>query len=152
MTAASADLAVLFEGIAQPNVRITRMRSDVAQSALSADMILEATSDQSELTNIHYPAQEIGQPLCPVYNEQCEQTGTAPLGSPGTTPGTYGAGSSGVGGSSSNVMGPGSNGGCSTTKPESSNETALTLVIVLGAAVGFRASRPRRQRRARTGA
>jgi uncharacterized membrane protein YgcG len=172
--AAAADLAVLFSGIAPPNVRVTRMRSDVAQAALSVDMILEATSDQSEMTNIHYPALEIGEPLCPVYNDQCEQTGTAPRSSTGSSSGgatgsskssgggagPAGGGSSGVGGSGSNAAGghapggvaagAGGPGGCSTTRSEtreSSTETTLTLAVVLGAVVSFRAARGRRRRR-----
>jgi hypothetical protein len=76
--AASQDLAVLFAGIAGPNVRITRMRSDVAHSALTVDMVLQASADQSELTNLHYPANQTGQPVCPVYNGNCEQTGLLP--------------------------------------------------------------------------
>jgi hypothetical protein len=76
--AASADLAVLFAGIAGPNVRITRMRSDVAHSALTADMYLKASTDQSELTNLHYPQQQVGQPLCPVYDSSCVVTGQVP--------------------------------------------------------------------------
>jgi len=154
LAAASADLAVFFAGIAQPNARITRMRSDVAQSALSTDMILEATSDQSELTNIHYPALEIGAPLCPVYNDQCEQVGTAPLG-PGGVPGSATSGTNGTSSASGGASGgpasaPGAaGGGCSTARPEGSTETTLTLAMILGATVGFRAFRARRPRRGR---
>ena len=48
VAAANADLAVFFSGISGANVRITRMRSDIARAALSVDMILEAATDQSE--------------------------------------------------------------------------------------------------------
>ena len=79
VAAATTDLSVLFAGIAAPNVRITRMRSDVAQSALSADMALSAPTDQSELTNIHRPGQEIGEPQCTVYNAStCSAVGAVP--------------------------------------------------------------------------
>jgi hypothetical protein len=79
VAAATADLTVLFSGVAEPNVRITRMRSDVAQSALSVDMTLGAPTDQSELTNIHIAQQEIGEPQCPVYNSStCSVVGTLP--------------------------------------------------------------------------
>jgi len=139
LAAASADLAVFFAGIAQPNARITRMRSDVAQSAL---------------TNIHYPALEIGAPLCPVYNDQCEQVGTAPLG-PGGVPGSATSGTNGTSSASGGASGgpasaPGAaGGGCSTARPEGSTETTLTLAMILGATVGFRAFRARRPRRGR---
>jgi hypothetical protein len=76
--AASQDLEVLFAGIAGSSVRITRMRSDVVHSALTVDMVLQASADQSELTNLHYPANQTGQPVCPVYNGNCEQTGLLP--------------------------------------------------------------------------
>ena len=75
---ASEDLAVLFAGIKGQNARITRMRSDVAHAALSVDMVLEASKDQSELTNQHIAQIQIGQPLCPVYDGNCTQTGEVP--------------------------------------------------------------------------
>jgi hypothetical protein len=78
LAAAAADLQVLFAGIAGPNFRVSRMRSDVAHSALSDDMYLQASADQSELTNLHYPQQQIGQPECPVYDSSCMQVGTLP--------------------------------------------------------------------------
>jgi hypothetical protein len=76
---ATKDLDVLFTGIAGPNVRITRMRSDVAHSALTSDMVLQASADQSEVSNLHYPQTQIGEPECPVYNTAtCAQTGSLP--------------------------------------------------------------------------
>jgi hypothetical protein len=113
VAAATADLAVLFAGVAQPNVRITRMRSDIAKSALSVDMILQATSDQSELTNVHVAQLEIGEPQCPVYeNYTCTQVGTAPR--------SEAQASAAAGG----------DGGCSTARPP--NRTAPTIATLLG--------------------
>jgi hypothetical protein len=74
-----ADLDALFAGISGQNARITRLRSDIAHSALSQDLQLQASSDQSELSNVRNPQQQIGEPLCEVYNESCEGIGTAPL-------------------------------------------------------------------------
>ncbi|HXN31838.1 MAG TPA: DUF2330 domain-containing protein, partial [Polyangiaceae bacterium] len=48
----TADLTALFAGISAPNVRITRMRSDIAHAAMTADLVLQASADQSELSNI----------------------------------------------------------------------------------------------------
>jgi hypothetical protein len=129
LAGATADLAVLFAGIAQPNARITRMRSDVAKSALSVDMALEASSDQSELTNLHTPGQQIGEPECPVYNNSCEVTGSAPR--------------SQVEASSS----PGG-GGCATSPPpsKSTSEPGIGLGILMALA-GIGAVRARRKRR-----
>ena len=125
LSAANADLAVLFAGVAQPNVRITRMRSDVAKAALSVDMILQAATDQSELTNQHTAQQEIGEPLCPIYNSSCVQTGTAPR-------------------SQAQAI---ASGGCSTTRP--ANGAGTTVAFLLGV-FGLTAMRLRRNRARRS--
>jgi hypothetical protein len=71
-----ADLKTLFGTHA--SVRITRMRSDVAHSALDQDLVLRASSDQRQLSNTHRTTSEIGQPQCPIY-DGCTNTGkTAP--------------------------------------------------------------------------
>jgi hypothetical protein len=46
------DIAVLFAGLTGPTVRVTRIRSDIAQTAMTSDFVLEAATDQSELSNI----------------------------------------------------------------------------------------------------
>jgi uncharacterized protein DUF2330 len=83
--AADQDLAVLFAGISGPNVRITRMRSDVAHSALSVDMVLQASSDQGELTNLHYPSRTAGEPPCPPLEDYCygDDAGLGAMGDKG---------------------------------------------------------------------
>jgi hypothetical protein len=65
------DLSTLFAGIVGPTARITRIRTDIARAALAADLVLQASQDQSELSNIHNVTKEIGQPLCPVYDNSC---------------------------------------------------------------------------------
>jgi uncharacterized protein DUF2330 len=77
-TLAREDLAVLFAGISGSNVRITRLRSDIAHSALSNDLVIQAASDQSELSNTYNATQQIGQPLCPIYDGNCNQTAEVP--------------------------------------------------------------------------
>jgi hypothetical protein len=132
VAAAEADLAVLFNGIAQPNVRITRMRSDVAKSALSVDMQLEASADQSELTNVHTPGSQIGEPTCAVYSEDgCSVVGEAPR----SVALADGAALSG-------------GGGCNTTKPSGSRTTTLGLVSLAGL-LAFAATTKRRGSRRR---
>jgi MYXO-CTERM domain-containing protein len=160
---ADADLAVLFAGIATPNARVTRMRSDVAHSALSVDMILKASADQSELSNLHYPTKTIGTAPCGYSGgsgsgssgsssgsgSPCDSSSSS--GSTGSTSGgSTGGGSSasGAGGS----MGTGAAGGrsyttssgCSTTGPQES--PGKTLAILLGI-VGFGFAGIRRRRR-----
>jgi len=38
--------------MAGPNVRVTRIRSDIAHAALTADCVLRPPADQSELSNV----------------------------------------------------------------------------------------------------
>jgi hypothetical protein len=61
------DLTALFAGMAGPNVRVTRVRSDVAHSAMTTDLIFQASSDQTELSNIRSVTQTTGQ-KCAIYN------------------------------------------------------------------------------------
>jgi Uncharacterized protein conserved in bacteria (DUF2330) len=121
VSAANADLQILFTGIAGANVRISRMRSDVAHSALTADMYLQASSDQAELTNLHYPQKQVGQPLCPVYDSNCVQTGELPRDQAIAA----------------------ANGGCNATRAP--GRSGVSLAIILGLA-GFGAARIRRRR------
>jgi hypothetical protein len=122
--AAAQDLDVLFKGIAGPNVRITRMRSDVAHSALTNDMYLQASADQSELSNLHYPQNQIGQPQCPVYSSNCVQTGTLPRDQAIAA----------------------ANGGCNATRGTGGSRTSILIALGL---VGFGAFRVRRRRNRR---
>ena len=123
--AAAADLAVLFAGIAAPNVRITRMRSDVAKSALSVDMYLQAAANQAELSNELLPTQEIGEPYCPIYNGNCQQTGTAPR--------------------SQAVASSGNGNGCSTATPRNEVGSTLCFLVAFGGVAAVRARRRRRR-------
>lgn len=59
------------------SVQITRIRADIAHSALTSDLLVGASSDQSQLARTRLPSQEIGQPLCPVY-QNCRQIGSLP--------------------------------------------------------------------------
>ena len=61
------DLATLFHGISTSNLRVTRIRSDLARASLSQDLMLQASSDQSELTNRRYPSKSINVPPCPSF-------------------------------------------------------------------------------------
>jgi len=124
------DLNTVFAGIAGPNARITRLRTDIAHAALTVDLELQASSDQSEISNIHNPTQQVGEPLCPVYNSSCDQTGTVPRSQ------AVAAGSPG-------------GGGCSTTdsRTPAASGTALTTFLGLLGVVAVRARRKRRASR-----
>jgi len=74
------DLTALFNGIGvgTGQVRITRIRSDLAHTALGSDLQLTASPDQSELSNVRQPGIQSGQPECPVYDNQCNYIGQEP--------------------------------------------------------------------------
>ncbi len=65
--ARDADLATLFAGVSTPNARVTRIRSDIARAALTADLSLQASQDQSVLASNRYPTSSINKPACPKY-------------------------------------------------------------------------------------
>jgi hypothetical protein len=78
LAAAQQDVEVLFAGIHGANARITRLRGDIAHTALTSDLTIQASANQAELSNVYSTTQQIGEPLCPVYNSSCEQTGELP--------------------------------------------------------------------------
>jgi hypothetical protein len=73
----SEDLAALFYGVPGSAARVTRLRADLAHAALSEDLVMTASKDQAELSNIRQLTKEVNEPLCPVYNG-CETAGQAP--------------------------------------------------------------------------
>jgi hypothetical protein len=68
------DIATLFAGIEGPAVRVTRMRSDIAHAAMTKDFVLQASADQSEVSNVRNVTQSVNL-QCPLYNG-CSQVGT----------------------------------------------------------------------------
>jgi hypothetical protein len=69
------DVATLFSGIT--NSRVTRMRADLAHAALNADLLMTASADQTEVSNVRQVTKELNQPLCPVWSG-CKSVGQAP--------------------------------------------------------------------------
>jgi hypothetical protein len=63
----AGDVKALFVGMAGPNVRVTRIRSDIAHAAMTADLVFQASSDQSEVSNVRTVTQSVNL-TCPVYN------------------------------------------------------------------------------------
>jgi hypothetical protein len=72
------DLTTLFNGIAAGDVRLTRLRSDLSRAGLATDLSVVASQDQQPLAAARRPKKEKGQPLCPIYDGNCRQIGTAP--------------------------------------------------------------------------
>jgi hypothetical protein len=71
------DITTLFAGLTGPTVRVTRIRSDISQAAMTADFQVQASMDQSELSNVHNVTQSVNL-TCPVYNG-CTVVGTGTL-------------------------------------------------------------------------
>ncbi len=72
------DLKMAFEGIASGEEHLTRMRADLSRPALAVDLLMQESADQTTVENIRIPQLEKGQPLCPIYDGNCRQVGTAP--------------------------------------------------------------------------
>ncbi len=127
------DLTTLFAGITGPNARITRLRSDIAHAALSADLQLQASSDQSELSNIHNPTQQIGEPQCTVFDTSCNAVGTLPRSEATVLSATSGTNSGG--------------GGCSTADARGGLASRAAFGVFFGLVTALGAAGARRRRR-----
>jgi Uncharacterized protein conserved in bacteria (DUF2330) len=156
------DIAALFAGLTGSTVRVTRIRSDIAQSAMTTDFVLQASSDQSELSNVRNITQSVNL-TCPIYNG-CNVVGTGTpsqaqasvdagaaqgaSGSGGSSGGT-GSGTSNPsdGGSGGSSSGAASSGGCTTSAPGTTGHGVAfgALAGMIGLAVG-RMIRVRRRR------
>ncbi|MBS2011398.1 MAG: DUF2330 domain-containing protein [Deltaproteobacteria bacterium] len=72
----SEDIGALFAGMSGPNVRVTRMRSDISKAAMNVDFYLQASADQSQISNVRNPTKYVNL-RCPVY-ANCSIVGYAP--------------------------------------------------------------------------
>jgi len=126
------DLATLFPGGDQGEVWVTRIRADLAHSALASDLVLQASSDQSELSNFYYVTNSVNAPACPAIPNPCP---------PCTGEGSSGGG---VGGTSSNGAGPSAGGsGCATSPDDRSGNAGIILAGVVLASIAVKRSRRR---------
>jgi hypothetical protein len=119
------DLSALFTGLPGPNVRVTRVRSDIAHAAMTTDLVFQASKDQSELSNFRVVTQSEGL-TCPIY-DNCAVVGSGTLAQ-----------------SQASAQG---HGGCAASA-ESKRGPASTLVgTSIAAAIAFlRGARVRRRR------
>src|SRR5580658_5487476 len=156
------DIAALFAGLTGPTARVTRIRSDIAQSAMTSDFLLQASSDQSELSNIRDVTQSVDL-TCPIY-EGCQVVGTGTLAQAQASVDDGGAefdasvaGQAGAGGTSNEAGAPGSlgatvvsgsNGGCTASGGRGSGVGFGALAGVLGLVLGRTIRARRRDRRA----
>jgi len=157
------DVNALFAGLPGPNARVTRVRSDIAHAAMTADLVFQASADQSELSNIRDVTQSINL-VCPTYSNNCgfSSSGTsASSGSPtsviepGNAPGapdasvssgTSGTSGSGSAGSAQVSSTPPIGGGGCVAAPQPSRGSPATLGALVGM-LGLAAVRLVRARR-----
>jgi hypothetical protein len=65
------DLATLFPGGDQGSVRVTRIRADLAHAALANDLVLQASADQSTLSDVYQVTKFTNAPTCPAVPNPC---------------------------------------------------------------------------------
>jgi uncharacterized membrane protein YgcG len=153
------DINTLLTGLSGSTVRLTRIRSDIAQSAMTQDFVLQAAADQSELSNVRNVTESVNL-TCPIYNG-CNVVGQ---GTPaqaqasidgGTSSGTSSGGASsgagfapGSGVAATGSSSGGSGGGCTAAKQ--GNTAPGVALGSLAAALGLFIGRTIRVRRRRS--
>jgi hypothetical protein len=156
----TADIAALFTGLSGSNVRVTRMRSDISHAAMTQDFVLQASTDQSEVSNVRNVTKSVNL-VCPVYpacssgssggSSSGVSGGTGSSGAPGapltqSPPGLVGVTQRNPGGASSGSGGAGDGGGCVASARSTSDAAASfgALAGVIGLAL-LRVVRSRRR-------
>jgi hypothetical protein len=133
----SDDLATFFPGGDQSSVRVTRMRADLAHTALATDLIVQPSADQSQLSNSIYVTNAANAPTCPPVQDPCPP---CDYGSSTGSGGSSSGGVFGLGGTSGGSHG----GGCATV--QSSGGGGLELLLGGLGMVALVGSRARRRR------
>ncbi len=135
------DLNTLFPGDTSQNVTITRMRGDIAHAALANDLVLQASSDQSQISNIYQVTQSVNAPTCPPVPNPCPPCGGASSGSSSGASTSSGAG----GATSTQTASPGKESfGCSAVPSDGGD---VWVDVALGGLLGASILRGRLRRR-----
>ncbi|HEY1691288.1 MAG TPA: DUF2330 domain-containing protein [Polyangiaceae bacterium] len=134
------DLSTIFPSGDQSTVTVTRMRADLAHAALATDLALQASADQSSISNFYQVTQYVNAPACPAVPDPCPPCG----GDVGSSSGS----NAGPGGNTTvKTVSPGqSSFGCNAVPDGGSSgwlEASLAGLVGL-AFVRSRARRPRR--------
>jgi hypothetical protein len=75
------DIATLLEpGSSSGIVRVTRIRSDISHAAMTSDFLLQASSDQSQLSNNRVVTAATNVPVCPKYPACNSASSSSPSG------------------------------------------------------------------------
>ena len=143
--AEQADFDTMFPGGPQSNVRITRMRADLAHAALATDLFVQASADQSQLSNVYQVTKSINAPTCPAVPDPCPPCDNGSGSSGGSVVGASSGGLFGQGGGGSTSNGGG--GGCATAPDAEDASEGLGLGLAGLAAVVVVGKRLRRRSR-----
>lgn len=74
--AATEDLGVLFHGMDENQVWLTRLRAELPREALGKDLVLQAAASQVEVPRFIQTTKYVGQqPACPPIPPGCEESG-----------------------------------------------------------------------------
>ncbi len=139
--ACTADLDALFGGINPASLWVSRIHGELSREALSADLMIGASSDQDPVKRSFTAPTAVGKgPPCPEYPPCPDPTTSSTTAGSGGTGGIWPStsGSGGAGGSSA------SGGGCSISEPDGTPALFSGLLLPLGLWL----ARRRRARRA----
>jgi hypothetical protein len=136
--AQAADLMTMFPDGQSTDVWVTRMRSDLAHAALATDLFVQASSDQSQLSNLYQVTKSVNAPSCQPTNCGCNPE-----------PGPAGNGGGWLFGAPTGTGGSGKSSGCAAA-PEARDDgrstwldLGLVGLVVGGSIVGKRVRRRR---------
>jgi hypothetical protein len=143
----TADIAALFAGLPQPNVRVTRIRSDIAHAAMTKDFVLQASADQSELSNIRQVTQSVNFNVatqCPNYSFCAAASSGSPSvvdasvgvsGSTAVTGASTGTGATAVSGAIPGTSGSATSGDVGTSGSAASGDVGTSGSAASGASI-----------------
>jgi hypothetical protein len=140
------DLGTIFPAGNQGSVRITRMRADLSHAALATDLALQASVDDSILSNLYQVTKSVNAPTCSVTScPPCTGYGPSPGSTSGSTSGSVSGSTSGSSSGDVASSSSPSTGGCATegTKPRNGWMDFALLGLVGTALVGMRSRRKR---------
>ncbi len=123
------DLATLFAS-GPSTVRITRIRGDLSQKALATDLTLQASGDQSVLSNIYQVTKFVNAPVC-----QPIDPSTCPCGITGGSSSGGGLTPADGGPIAGEAPSPSSSSGCAMGPGSSGSDVDVALAGLLGVAL-----------------
>jgi len=120
--AAQQDMDVLFGSLDEDSVTVTRLRAELSREALGDDLVVQASSDQSQVSSTLQATKWVGtQPPCP---EVCDDS----FGNPG---------------GDDDIIGSGSGNGCTLSVDDDSDTGMAAAVVMMALGLALRRRRKR---------